>query len=59
MGRVLKILSTVRLREMDARVGLYGIPTLDAELSKAIHVPLICHFANSEDWSTSEKVNVL
>jgi carboxymethylenebutenolidase len=59
MGGALTILSAVRLREMDAGVCFYGIPTLDAEQLKTIHVPLICHFANSDDWCTPEKVNVL
>jgi carboxymethylenebutenolidase len=59
MGGALTILSAVRLREMDAGVCFYGIPTLDAERLKTIHVPLICHFANSDDWCTPEKVNVL
>jgi carboxymethylenebutenolidase len=35
------------------------IPTLDAEQFRAIQIPLICHFANSDDWCTPEKVNVL
>jgi carboxymethylenebutenolidase len=59
MGGALTILSAVRLREMDAGVCFYGIPTLDAEQFRAIEIPLICHFANSDDWCTPEKVNVL
>jgi carboxymethylenebutenolidase len=59
MGGALTILSAVRLREMDAGVCFYGIPDLDAERFRAIQIPLICHFANSDDWCTPEKVNVL
>jgi len=59
MGGALTILNAVRLREMDAGVCFYGIPELDAEQFRAIQIPLICHFANSDDWCTPEKVNVL
>jgi len=59
MGGALTILSAVRLRVMDAGVCFYGIPTLDVEQFKAIQIPLICHFANSDDWCTPEKVNGL
>jgi carboxymethylenebutenolidase len=53
------ILSALRLREMDAGGRFYGIPELDAEQFRAIEIPLICHFANSDDWCTPEMVNVL
>ena len=59
MGGALTILSALRLREIDAGVCFYGIPELDAEQFRAIQIPLICHFANSDDWCTPEMVNVL
>jgi carboxymethylenebutenolidase len=59
MGGAPTILSALRLREMDAGGRFYGIPELDAEQFRAIQIPLICHFANSDDWCTPEMVNVL
>src|ERR1700674_1357208 len=58
MGGALTILSALRLREMDAGVCFYGIPELDAEQFRAIQIPLICHFANSDDCCTPEMVNM-
>jgi len=45
-----------RTRE-DARACFYGIPPLDAAELKKIKMPLICHFANKDDWCTPAKVN--
>jgi len=59
MGGALTILSAVRVLEMDAGVCFYGIPPLDAAELKKIQIPLICHFANMDDWCTPVKVNEL
>ena len=59
MGGALTILAAVRVPEMDAGACFYGIPPLDADDLKKIKIPLICHFANKDDWSTTAKVNDL
>ena len=59
LGGALTILSAVRVPEMDAGACFYGIPPLDAAELKKIKVPLICHFANTDDWCTPAKVNKL
>ena len=59
MGGALTILSAVRVLEMDAGVCFYGIPPLGAAELKKIQIPLICHFANMDDWCTPVKVNEL
>jgi carboxymethylenebutenolidase len=59
MGGALTILAAVFVSEMDAGACFYGIPPLDAASLKAITIPLICHFANRDDWCTPAKVNEL
>ena len=59
MGGALTILSAVRVPEMDAGACFYGIPTLEASELQKIKIPLICHFANRDDWCTPAKVNEL
>lgn len=57
MGGALTILSAVRVPEMDAGACFYGIPPADIADPKTIKIPLICHFANKDDWCTPAKVN--
>ena len=59
MGGALTILAAVRVPEMDAGACFYGIPSLEAAELKKIRIPLICHFANRDDWCTPAKVNEL
>jgi len=59
VGGALTILAAVRVPEMDAGACFYGIPPLDAADLKKIKIPLICHFANKDDWCTPAKVNEL
>jgi len=59
MGGALTLLAALRVPEMDAGAVFYGIPPVDAATFKAIKVPLICHFANTDDWCTPAKVNEL
>jgi carboxymethylenebutenolidase len=59
MGGALTILSAVRVPEMDAGACFYGIPPADAADPKMIKIPLICHFAERDDWCTPAKVNDL
>jgi len=59
LGGALTILSALRVPEMDAGACFYGIPPVDAADLQKIKVPLICHFANRDDWCTPAKVNDL
>lgn len=57
MGGALTLLAAVRVPEMDAGACFYGIPPLEASELQKIKIPLICHFANRDDWCTPAKVN--
>ena len=57
MGGALTILSALRVPEMNAGACFYGIPPAHIADPKAINIPLICHFANQDDWCTPAKVN--
>lgn len=59
MGGALTILAALRVPEMDAGACFYGIPPVDTGELKKMRVPLICHFANRDDWCTPSKVNEL
>lgn len=59
MGGALTLLAALRVPEMGAGACFYGIPPLDASEFKKITVPLICHFAQHDDWCTPAKVNEL
>jgi carboxymethylenebutenolidase len=59
MGGALTILSALRVPEMDAGACFYGIPPLGIAELRKIKIPLICHFANKDDWCTPAKVNEL
>jgi len=59
MGGALTLLAALHVPEMDAGACFYGIPPLDAATFKTIQIPLICHFANRDDWCTPAKVNEL
>lgn len=59
MGGALTILAALLVPEMDAGACFYGIPPVDAANLEKIKIPLICHFANRDDWCTPAKVNEL
>ena len=59
MGGALTILAALRVPEMDAGACFYGIPPLETAELKKINIPLVCHFANRDDWCTPAKVNEL
>lgn len=56
MGGALTLLAALRVPEMDAGAPFYGIPPVDPSEFKKIKIPLICHFANQDDWCTPAKV---
>lgn len=59
MGGALTILCATRVPEMDAGACFYGIPPADLAAAQNIKIPLICHFANQDDWCTPAKVDEL
>lgn len=59
MGGALTLLAALRVPEMDAGACFYGLPPVDASEFKKIKIPLICHFANQDDWCTPAKVTEL
>jgi carboxymethylenebutenolidase len=59
MGGAVTLLAALFVPEMDAGAVFYGIPPLDMKEFKKISVPLILHFANTDDWCTPAKVNEL
>ena len=59
MGGALTLLEPLRVPEMDAGACFYGLPPVDLAEFKKIKIPLICHFANWDDWCTPAKVNEL
>ena len=60
MGGALTMLAAaLQVPEMDAGAVFYGIPPVDGAMLKKITVPLILHFANTDDWCTPAKVNEL
>jgi carboxymethylenebutenolidase len=59
LGGALTLLAAARVPEMDAGACFYGILPAGALDPKTLKVPLICHFANQDDWCTPAKVNEL
>jgi len=59
MGGALTLLAALRIPEMDAGACFYGLPPVDPAEFQKIKIPLICHFANQDDWCTPAKVNEL
>jgi len=59
MGGALTLLAAGRVPEMDAGACFYGIPPAEVLDPKVIKIPLICHFANHDDWCSPAKVKEL
>ncbi len=59
MGGALTLLSAMKLTELDAGACFYGIPPAAAGDPGSIKVPLICHFADTDDWCTPALVSEL
>ena len=59
MGGALTLLAALGVPEMDAGACFYGLPPVGPAEFKKIKIPLICHFANQDDWCTPAKVNEL
>ncbi len=52
MGGALTILSALRIPELDAGACFYGIPPKQAGDPANIKIPMIFHFADTDDWCT-------
>lgn len=59
MGGSLTLLAALRVPQMDAGACFYGLPPVDPREFQKIKIPLICHFANQDDWCTPAKVTEL
>ncbi len=59
MGGALALIAAAKLTELDASVAFYGIPPKEVADPATIKVPLLCHFANQDDWCTPDAVNAL
>jgi carboxymethylenebutenolidase len=59
MGGALTILAALLVPEMDAGACFYGIPPIEAAEFTKIAIPMICHFADKDDWCTPTKVDEL
>lgn len=59
MGGALTLLAALRVPEMDAGACFYGLPAVDPAEFKKVKIPLICHFANQDDWCTPARVSEL
>ena len=59
MGGALTLLAALCVPGMDAGACFYGLPPVDPVEFKKIKIPLICHFANQDDWCTPARVNEL
>jgi len=59
MGGALTLLSAVRVKGMDAGACFYGIPPEKVFDAAQVQLPLILHFANSDDWCTPQLVDTL
>jgi carboxymethylenebutenolidase len=59
MGGALTLLAAARVPEMDAGACFYGIPPNEVFNAKGVKIPLICHFADHDDWCTPAKADEL
>ena len=57
MGGAVTVIGAARIRELDAAVCFYGLPPPQVASGKDVRVPLQAHFANHDDWVTSEKAD--
>jgi carboxymethylenebutenolidase len=59
MGGALTLLSALRVKGVDAGACFYGIPPRAVADPREIAIPLILHFANTDDWCTPQLVDGL
>ncbi len=59
MGGALALATAVHAAPLDATVCFYGIPPLGLADPAKIQGPLLCHFAQQDDWCTPSAVEAL
>jgi carboxymethylenebutenolidase len=59
MGGALTLLAALKVPEADAGAVFYGLPPIDFTAFQSVKIPLILHFANTDDWCTPAKVTEL
>jgi carboxymethylenebutenolidase len=59
MGGALTILSALRVKGVDAGGCFYGIPPKSVANPRDLAIPMIFHFATSDDWCTPQLVDGL
>lgn len=59
MGGAITLIAALYVPEIDAGACFYGMPPIDFAEFKKVKIPLICHFANHDDWCTPAKVTEL
>lgn len=59
LGGALTISSAVHVASLSSAVCFYGIPPAERADPSQVRVPILSHWANSDDWCTPEKVNAL
>lgn len=59
MGGALTLLAAAGVSGLRAAVCFYGIPPLEVTDLSQIGIPVLAHFAQSDDWCTPELVNTL
>jgi carboxymethylenebutenolidase len=59
MGGALTLLSALRVKGVDAGACFYGLPPKAVANPSEISIPLLCHFADQDDWCTPRLVDEL
>jgi carboxymethylenebutenolidase len=59
MGGALTLLAAMHVEEVDAGVCFYGIPPAAAGDPSTIAIPMLLHFANTDDWCTPALIDDL
>jgi carboxymethylenebutenolidase len=59
MGGALTLLTLLSVPEVDAGACFYGLPPDEAGDLGTMKLPVICHFAEHDDWCTPARVNAL
>jgi carboxymethylenebutenolidase len=59
MGGALTLMAASTVKEIGASVCFYGIPPDELADLTRIDAPLMCHFADDDDWCTPQAINAL
>ena len=50
MGGAVAVIGAAKVQELSAAIAYYGLPPAQAAAPADVHVPLLGHFANHDDW---------